>query len=99
MGEILGLQVAVGAVAVFRPAHKQQRRAVPAVGVRIVVRQRRHRVGPPVAAAERRRPSVDALVAAQGGLIVAQRRRSDSFTTLPKMNPMLAGRSARRRMR
>jgi hypothetical protein len=40
MGEILGLQVAVGAVAAFCPAHKQQRRAVPTGGVRVVVRQR-----------------------------------------------------------
>jgi len=97
-GQVFGLEMTHRPLTAARPAHEQQRRPKPPVLVGVVVHKRRHRVGFAIGAPERRRTLVDTLVAAQGG-VFAQRRRIDSLTTLPRMNPIFAGRSARRRMR
>src|SRR5437660_7446347 len=80
------------------PANEQQRRPEAAVRVGLLVHERRHGVGVAVRASERGGASVHRLIATQG-IVGAQRRRNDSFTTLPRMNARFAGRSARRRIR
>jgi len=67
-----------------------------ALGV-LVIHEDAHRIGVPVRAPKGGRPPVGGHVAAEGK--VGHRRFTDSRTMLPSMNAMLAGRSARRRMR
>ena len=69
----------------------------PQAGVGLVIDIHRDRVGLSVAAGEGGGPLVLGHVPAQREL--AHRRDTDSLSTLPIMNAMLAGRSARRRMR
>jgi len=95
--QVVGLHVPDGPLA-FTPAHEQQGCTVAARGVGRVVYPGRDGVRLPVGAAERGRALVDGLIPAERR-IVDYFRRTDSFTTLPTMNTMLAGRSARRRMR
>jgi hypothetical protein len=95
--EIVGLDVADGPFP-FSPTNEEQCGPVATGGVRLVVRPRGDRVRLAIGAAEGRRALVDLLIAAEGR-IVDYFRRKDSFTTLPTMNTMLAGRSARRRIR
>lgn len=80
------------------PTDEEQRGPVPAGGVRCIVHPGRYGIRLAVRAAEGGGPLVDLLIAAECGVVDYFRRR-DSFTTLPTMNTMLAGRSARRRMR
>lgn len=95
--EVVGLDVTDGPFT-FSPTNEEQCGPVPTCGVRRVVRPRGDRVRLPVGTAEGGRALVDLLIAAEGR-IVDYFRRKDSFTTLPTMNTMLAGRSARRRIR
>ena len=82
----------------FSPTNKEQRGTVAPGGIWLVVRPSRNGVRLTIAAAERRGPLVGALITAEGGVVDYVRRR-DSFTTLPTMKTMLAGRSAKRRIR
>jgi len=96
-GEVVGLHVTDRLVAPT-PAHEQQRGAVATGGVRRIVYPGRDGVRVTIRAAEGGGALVDELIAAEGR-IVDYFRRKDSFTTLPTMKTMLAGRSARRRIR
>ena len=96
-GERLGLDVAHRPVAAGGPAHEQQRGAVEAAQVGLLVDVDGHRVGLAVAASEGRGALVLGHVAAQRQL--AHRPGTDSRTMLPRKKAMLAGRSASRRMR
>ena len=82
----------------FAPTNEEQGGAVATGGVRVVVRPRGNGVRLTVGGAEGGRALVDALIAAEGGVVDYVRRR-DSFTTFPTMKTMFAGRSARRRIR
>lgn len=96
-GEVVGLDVADGPFT-LSPTNEEQRGAVATRGVRLVVRPCGDGVRLTVGAAKSGRPLVGALIAAERGVVDYFRRR-DSFTTFPTMKTMLAGRSARRRMR
>ena len=80
------------------PTDEEERGPVPARGVRRIAHPGRHGIRLTVGAAEGGWALVDVLIAAEGRVVDYFRRR-DSFTTLPTMNTMLAGRSARRRIR
>ena len=95
--EVVGLDVTDGTFP-FSPTNEEQCSPVATCGVRRGVRPRGDRVRLPVGAAEGGRALVGLLIAAEGR-IVDYFRRKDSFTTLPTMNTMFAGRSASRRMR
>jgi len=95
--EIVGLDVADGPFT-LSPTNEEQGGPVATGGVRLVVRPRGDRVRLTVGAAEGGRALVGALIPAERRVIDYLRRR-DSFTTLPTMKTMLAGRSARRRIR
>jgi len=82
----------------FSPTNEEQRGTVAPGGVGLVVRPRRNGVRLAVGAAEGGWALVDALISAERG-VVDYFRRSDSFTTFPTMKTMLAGRSARRRIK
>ncbi len=96
-GEVVGLDVTDGPFT-FAPTNEEQGGAVATGGVRLVVRPRGNGVRLTVGAAEGGRALVDALIAAECGVVDYFRRR-DSFTTFPTMKTMLAGRSARRRIK
>lgn len=97
--EVVGLEMTDRLVA-SSPAHEQQRGTVAPLGAGGggIVHPRRHGVRLAVGATEGGRALVGLLVAAEGRVVDYFRRR-DSFTTLPTMNTMFAGRSASRRMR
>src|SRR5258708_22949544 len=97
-GQIVGLEVAERLSAALDPTEKQQRRAIASEGIRLLVHERIGRVRLAVRAFERRGAVVHGLVAAQGRVVV-HARRNDSFTTLPTMNAMFAGRSDRKSTR
>ena len=98
-GEIIGLEVPDRLLPGVGPTHEQQRRAEAPGGIGIVVDEGGNGVGRAIGAAECRGALVDPQIPAQRPVVFAQRRRSDSRTTLPRMKPMFAGRSARRRIR
>jgi hypothetical protein len=95
--EVVGLDVTDGPFT-LSPTNEEQGGAVATGGVRVVVRPRRNGVRLTVGAAEGGRALVGALIAAKRG-VVDYFRRKDSFTTFPTMKTMLAGRSARRRIK
>ncbi len=82
----------------FSPTNEEQGSAIATSGVGVVVRPRGHGVRLTIGAAEGGGALVDALVAAERGVVDYFRRR-DSFTTFPTMKTMFAGRSARRRIK
>jgi hypothetical protein len=95
--QVICLQVTNRSLAAV-PTDEEQRGPVPARGIRRIVHPGRYGVRLSVGAAEGGGALVDLLIAAEGRVVDYFRRR-DSFTTLPTMNTMLAGRSARRRIR
>ncbi len=80
------------------PTNEEQSGAIAAGLIRGIVGPSGNGVRLSVGAAKRGRALVDGLIAAERGVVDYFRRR-DSFTTLPTMNTMLAGRSASRRIR
>ncbi len=97
--EVVGLEVADRLVAGNGPAHEQQRGAEAPGGIGIVVDKRGNGVRCAITAAERRGALVNPQIPTQRPIVLTQRRRNDSRTTFPRMNPIFAGRSARRRIR
>ena len=95
--EVVGLHVTDGPFT-FSPTNEEQGGAVATGGVGLVVRPRGNGVRLTVGAPEGGRALVNALISAERGVVDYFRRR-DSFTTFPTMKTMLAGRSARRRIR
>src|SRR5687767_818477 len=94
--EKVGLEMADRLVAV-PPPDEHERRAIPS-RLGGVVGERRDRVGLAVVRAERGGTPVHLLIAAQGG-VFRHFGWTDSFNTFERMKAILAGRSARRRMR
>ncbi len=96
--DVTALEVTDGPLTGLGPPDEQERRAESTARSGFLVDQRAHGVRLSVAPPEGRGPLVHPQVAAQGR-VVAQWVRSDSLTRLPRMNVMLAGRSASRRIR
>jgi hypothetical protein len=96
--QVSRLHMPIGTIAFRPPSHKEECRTIPTTLVRVIVSEGRYRIRPAVRSFEGRRPAVQPLVPTERGIVV-QRRRTVSRTRLASMNPMLAGRSARRRMR